>query len=71
LKGCQFKNLIRYVRGWGVLRSLDHSNPTYPTLSEILTIQRQTRADRIEQARVLLEIVLEKAMEKDKTNTEE
>jgi hypothetical protein len=59
LKSAMFKNLVRLVRGWGVLKSLDVKNPEYPTLDKIFKIQRQTREDRIVSAKLLLEMVME------------
>lgn len=59
LKSAMFKNLVRLVRGWGVLKSLDAKNPEYPTLDKIFKIQRQTREDRIVSAKLLLEMVME------------
>lgn len=64
LKLTMFRNLVRLVKGWGVLKSLDKNNPDYPTLYEVFKVQRQTREDRIEKARILLQMVLERIEDK-------
>ena len=66
LKSAMFKNLVRLVRGWGVLKSLDVKNPDYPTLDKIFKIQRQTRPERVEQAGILYQMLLEKVETEDK-----
>ena len=60
-----FKNLIRLVRGWGVLKSLDKNNPDYPTLTDIFKVQRQTREDRVNQANILFQMVMERVDQKE------
>ena len=66
LKSAMFKNTVRLVMGWGVLKSLDKNNPDYPTLTDIFKIQRQTRPDRVDQAGVLSQMVIEKVESEDK-----
>lgn len=63
LKSAMFKNLVRLVRGWGVLKSIDVENPDYPMLNQIFKIQKQTREERVQQAKVLYDMVMEKIKE--------
>lgn len=65
LKSAMFKNTVRLVMGWGVLKSLDKNNPEYPTMTDIFKIQRQTREDRVNQAKLLFEMVMERIDQKE------